>query len=159
MTDETNTRAKPVGRARTQGPWGYGKGTVVAAGVAAAVLIPLLIASGISAAGAMTAQRAVHTAQAAEALPTSDAGDESPGTKDPATPPDRDSDQTVVPPQEDTIYYIQEGDTLTALSAKFGQSIDSIANYNAVRDVNVISEGAVLRVPFIYLPPAAVLTQ
>jgi LysM repeat protein len=119
----------------------------------AAVLIPLLIMGGIGAASAMTATGAANSTHLTTAPPTPGPGDETPGSDDPSTPPDRNSDQTGVPTPADEIYYIQEGDTLTALSAQFGMSIDSIANYNAVRDVNVISEGAVLRVPFIYVPP------
>lgn len=52
----------------------------------------------------------------------------------------------------DEVYYIQDGDTLTSLSAKFGVSVDCLADYNAVRDVNVISAGSALRVPYLYVP-------
>lgn len=152
--DHQNRVAPPTQPARPRRPLGYGKGPLVAGSVMAAILVPLLIASGIGAASAMSNPRSAINSQPSEAPPTPDTGDESPGTDNPATPPDRDSDQTVAPPPEDTIYYIQRGDTLTALSAKFGMSIDYIANYNAVRDVNIINEGAVLRVPYIYVPPA-----
>ena len=163
MTNDLNDMAsatQTAGRTLVHGSATLGRGPVVAATAVAAVLIAVLIAGGFSAAGAMTAPRAATS----EAPQTPDTGDESPVTDDPSTPPDRDSDQTEVTPPADTIYSIREGDTLTALSAQFGMSIDSIAAYNAVRDVNVISAGAVLRVPFIYLPPtevppAAVLPQ
>lgn len=153
MTDDLNTNTQPVGRVRTLSSMGFGRGPMIAGGVVAGLLIPLLLVSGIGATHALSAAGAATRAHRAEAPPTSGPGDEAPET-DPVTPPDRDSDQTGVPPQEDEIYYIQDGDTLTELSAQFGMSIDALANYNAVRDVNVISEGAALRVPFIYVPPA-----
>ena len=156
MTDEMNAGAKPADHAQAQGSIGYGRGPVLAGAVLAALLIPVLLLGGFGAANAMTARHAARIAQIAEAPPTPNTGDESPGADHSATPPDRASDQIPVPPQPDTIYYIQRGDTLTALSAKFGQSIDSLANYNAVRNVNVISTGAVLRVPYIYVPTAPI---
>lgn len=45
------------------------------------------------------------------------------------------------------IYTIQRYDTLTQISAWMGFSVDEIANYNEIRDANIISEGASLRVP------------
>jgi len=143
MTEEQTTRPlKPVNRT-----------AVAAAGLLAVVLVPLLIAGGVGATKAMSAPRPVPTAEASEAPPITNAGAEAPGLDDPASPPDRGSDQPVSAPQEDTVYFIQDGDTLTAISAELGVSVDAIAAYNAVRDVNVISEGSVLRVPFIYVPP------
>jgi hypothetical protein len=153
MTDDLNTNTQPVDRVRTPSSMGFGRGPLIAGSVVAGILIPLLLVSGIGAAQALSAPSAANSAHRTEAPPTSGPGDEAPET-DPVTPPDRDSDQTGVPPQEDEIYYIQDGDTLTELSARFDMSVDALANYNAVRDVNVISEGAALRVPFIYAPPA-----
>ena len=159
MTDDLNTEVPPAVPVRSHGALGYAKGPLVAGSLVAALLIPVLILSGISATNAMaTKGGATTTMQTAaakiEAPPTPVPGDAAPGTDDPVTPPDRNSDQIGVPPQADEIYYIQNGDTLTDLSARFGMSIDYIADYNAVRDVNVISEGAALRVPFIFVPPA-----
>ncbi|ROR76024.1 LysM domain-containing protein [Plantibacter flavus] len=123
---------------------------MIAGGASAAVLLGVLLVGGLGAANTMSA---IADARAAQAVPTMSVSP-TPDTDDSVTPPDRDSDQNPVPEPVDEIYVIQEGDTLTDLSARFGMSIDYIANYNAVRDVNVISEGAVLRVPFIYIPPA-----
>lgn len=120
---------------------------VIAALAATVVLAGLLAVGGISAAGAMATPRVP-----AQAQPSSTTGVDTP-VEDPSTPPDRDSDQSVEPPPADTIYNIQRGDTLTSISAKLGVSVDAIAEYNAVRDINVISEGAVLRLPYIYIPP------
>ena len=158
--DSANEPVELTGRIRTDSLMGLSKAPIVAGGVIAAVLIPILFWAGISAASAMTATNPVPDVSVSATstptptpIPTFSPNEES-GTDDPLSPPDRDSDQNAVIPQEDEIYYIQDGDTLTALSARFGVSIDYIAAYNAVRDVNVISEGAVLRVPFLYVPPA-----
>jgi LysM repeat protein len=172
MTDDVNPEVAPVDRVRrlggTESP-GYGKGAFLAGGVVAVVLIAALFMGGVGAINAMSNPPAAAANSSAtqdptrspnadgthtQAPPTSKPGSEKPGSIDPVTPPDRGSDQNEGSSQEDEIYYIQDGDTLTALSAQFGMSIDYIADYNAVRDVNIISEGAVLRVPFIYLPPA-----
>lgn len=146
MTDNENRDATATGGSQT----GFGKGPVlVAAGVAVA-LAALLIPSGIGVAQALsTPPLAVST----QAPSNPETGAETP-VADPSALPDRDSDPTPSPTPADRIYSIEPGDTLTSISAKLGMSVDSIAAYNAVRNVDVISEGAVLRVPFIYVPPA-----
>lgn len=45
------------------------------------------------------------------------------------------------------VYIIQEGDTLSHLSAVFGYSVDEIANFNQIRNVNLIYDGSALRIP------------
>lgn len=45
------------------------------------------------------------------------------------------------------VYIIQEGDTLSRLSAVFGYSVDEIANFNEIRNVNLIYDGSALRIP------------
>lgn len=45
------------------------------------------------------------------------------------------------------IYLIQSGDTLSKLSAVFGYSVDEIANFNQIRNVNLIYDGSALRIP------------
>ena len=45
------------------------------------------------------------------------------------------------------VYTIQEGDTLTRLSAAFGFSVDELANFNKIRDVNLIYADSSLRIP------------
>lgn len=123
---------------------------MVTVAVMGAVLVAMLAFSGVTAIGALAAPRA---ASASEALPKPPTGAQTP-VADPSTPPDRVSDQTEAVKHPDTVYRISEGDTLTSISAKLGVSVDAIADYNAVRDINVISEGAVIRLPFIYVPPA-----
>lgn len=45
------------------------------------------------------------------------------------------------------VYIIQSGDTLSRLSAVFGYSVDEIANFNQIRNVNLIYDGSALRIP------------
>lgn len=47
----------------------------------------------------------------------------------------------------DAIYIIKSGDTLTDISRLFGYSVDKLANYNEIRDVNLIYANSTLRVP------------
>lgn len=52
----------------------------------------------------------------------------------------KDSDGTLV-------YMIQPGDILTKISAAFGYSVDELANYNQIRNVNLIYANSALRIP------------
>jgi LysM repeat protein len=45
------------------------------------------------------------------------------------------------------VYMIQPGDTLAKISAAFGYSADELANYNQIRNVNLIYANSALRVP------------
>lgn len=45
------------------------------------------------------------------------------------------------------VYMIQPGDTLTKISAALGYSVDELANYNGIRDVNLIYANSALRIP------------
>lgn len=45
------------------------------------------------------------------------------------------------------VYLIEQGDTLTKLSAAFGYSVDALANHNDIRDVNLIYADSSLRIP------------
>lgn len=47
----------------------------------------------------------------------------------------------------DVIYIIKRGDTLTDLSRLFGYSVDKLANYNEIRNVNLIYANSSLRLP------------
>lgn len=155
MTDHEShgTTAGPHGEERDGRS--FGKGPVLAAASVAAVLVALLIPSGIGVASALSTP---PTAIATQTPSSPETGAKTPEA-DPSALPDRSSDPTPSPSEtptpDDTIYDVQPGDTLTSISARLGMSVDSIAAYNAVRDVDVISSGSVLRVPFIYVPPAA----
>lgn len=45
------------------------------------------------------------------------------------------------------VYLIAPGDTLTSLSAAFGYSVDELANFNQIRNVNLIYANSALRIP------------
>jgi LysM repeat protein len=45
------------------------------------------------------------------------------------------------------VYMIQPGDTLTSISATLGYSVDELANFNQIRNVNLIYANSALRVP------------
>jgi hypothetical protein len=45
------------------------------------------------------------------------------------------------------VYLIASGDTLTSLSAAFGYSVDELANFNQIRNVNLIYANSALRIP------------
>ena len=45
------------------------------------------------------------------------------------------------------VYRIEHGDTLTSLSAAFDYSVDALANYNDIEDVNRIYAESSLRIP------------
>lgn len=71
--------------------------------------------------------------------------------------PDRDSDRTEdtearEPESEyfdsDVVYTIVSGDTLVSISAETGVSVDMLAEYNSIRNVNVIYEDSSLVIPY-----------
>lgn len=45
------------------------------------------------------------------------------------------------------VYMIQKGDTLSEISAKVFYSVDELANYNEIRNVNLIYANSALRIP------------
>lgn len=166
MTSENQgpSRKDPRGAPRD-----FARGPVVAGGALAVILIGGL-AAGL--AGGLSASPAAHVqsgkqvegpAEAPDPATTGRPAEETPGTgvPTPSPTPDRDSDQEgennegpeALPVRQDHVYYIQAGDTLTSISAEFEISVDALAEYNRVRDVNVINEGAVLLVPYVYTPP------
>lgn len=69
-----------------------------------------------------------------------------PSCDDPNLPPVED-DKKNVSRSDDEIYEIIWGDTLSELSLKFGVSVDALANYNQIRDPNLIYAGSALRIP------------
>lgn len=56
-------------------------------------------------------------------------------------------EKPIVTAVEPTIYMIQKGDTLTKLSRQFSYSVDELANFNQIRNVNLIYANSVLRIP------------
>lgn len=53
----------------------------------------------------------------------------------------------VEPVAEPIVYIVQWGDTLSGISARYGVSVDKIANENQIRDVNLIYTGSALVIP------------
>lgn len=53
----------------------------------------------------------------------------------------------VVTTDGDTVYLIQNGDTLTHISSMVCYSVDELAEYNHIRNVDLIYAGSVLRIP------------
>ena len=47
----------------------------------------------------------------------------------------------------DFIYIIQKNDTLSKISAGFGYSVDELATYNKIKNVNLIYTGSSIRIP------------
>lgn len=54
--------------------------------------------------------------------------------------------------REDVIHQVVRGDTLSSLSAKYSVSVDQLAEYNEIADVNLIYSGSALRVPYSLIP-------
>ena len=50
-------------------------------------------------------------------------------------------------PTTPSVYLIKPGDTLSDISAQHGYSVDAIANFNEIRDVNMIYSNSALRIP------------
>lgn len=70
---------------------------------------------------------------------------------DSTTTPDRDSDQASKTSKV-IVYQVVSGDTLTSISSEFGVGVDRIAEYNKIRDVNVIYAGSALQLPILVIP-------
>lgn len=48
---------------------------------------------------------------------------------------------------QETVYVIQNGDTLSSISGRVGYSVDELAEYNHIADVNLIYSDSALRLP------------
>ncbi len=118
---------------------------------------------------------ATSTATPSDPQDPSSTGPEGDGsTQNPTSPPDRGSDQgedgdgsnegsTTSPEnkndedqvRQDEIYIVQWGDTLTSISAKYGISVDMLAEYNHIRDVNLIYADSAMLIPYsqLRIPP------
>lgn len=49
--------------------------------------------------------------------------------------------------EQETVYVIQEGDTLSYISGQLGYSVDELASYNKIEDKNLIYSNSALRLP------------
>lgn len=54
---------------------------------------------------------------------------------------------TVIEPDGTVVYHVQWGDTLSGISYMFGVSVDELAEYNHIKDVNLIYAASALRIP------------
>lgn len=165
---DTNPSAAPKA-----GPMGYGMAPVAVAGG-----ITLLCALGLVAGGyGVVANALAPTASSSvQAPPVPGGADEdgetgTGGTEDtegtdgttgnddgtgtttdgPTPPPERESAPDEAQPA-DTIYYIQWGDTLSQISLDTGVSVERLADYNSIPNVDLIFANAILRIPYILIP-------
>lgn len=176
MTTEDATPGT-VGPAKRRTALKYGMAPVIVGGGLLVALIGGIAVAGPSAiASALGNGDAPVVSETAQSDPTvSPSGTDGPdatgapapdGTSTPApdpdstTPPDRDSDLNgdgipdgATPSDQDEVYVVQPGDTLSSLSLKFGMSVDHLAQYNGIVDFDMIYEDSALRVPYIYVPP------
>ena len=58
-----------------------------------------------------------------------------------------DNEYIVLDVDGNLIYLVEKGDTLTDVSSRISYSVDEIAEYNHIKDVNLIYAGETLRVP------------
>lgn len=49
--------------------------------------------------------------------------------------------------KQETVYIIQEGDTLSYISGQLGYAVDELASYNNIEDKNLIYSNSALRLP------------
>lgn len=145
-------------RAPTAGPLGYGMGPVAVAGG-----ITLLCAFGLLGGGYGVIANAftpsvIHAAPVVESDVTGDvpAANDGAGTSTagPTTPPERVSAPAEAPPA-DTLYLIKWGDTLSQISLDTGVSVERLAEYNSITNVDLIYADALLRIPYILVPGEA----
>lgn len=54
----------------------------------------------------------------------------------------------------DVVHQVVRGDTLSKISAQYGVSVERIAEYNSIRDVNLIYADSALEIPWLRIPPA-----
>ncbi|WP_459793220.1 LysM peptidoglycan-binding domain-containing protein [Arthrobacter sp. AD-310] len=141
-------------RAPKAGPLGYGMAPVAVAGG-----ITLLCALGLLGGGfgvvanalAPQTPTGVHAAPAPVEADLNNASGTGTDTAGPTTPPERGSAPAEVAPA-DTIYLIKWGDTLSQISLGTGVSVERLAEYNSIEDVDLIYAGALLRIPYILIP-------
>lgn len=123
------------------------------------IALPHALSASDKATSSISAPATPGSTQSTDPSSTTDPGGAGETTTDPegtgsTTNPDRDSDQ---PGESETaepytIYQVQAGDTLTKISAKFGVSVDAIAELNQIRDVNVIYADSALQIPTLKIP-------
>lgn len=158
-----------AGGAPTRGPLGYGRGVVMLAGGFAVALIPALVGGSIAMADAMTTPPAAVATQDPTDGSTTDPGRDSgqDDGQDGANGSDQDgttgqtddngsdqtdgtdqSDEQATEYKDDVIHTVAWGETLTSISRDYGVSVDMLAEYNHIRDVDLIYADSAMLVPY-----------
>lgn len=88
-----------------------------------------------------------------------------PGTGSDENGDDINDDQPTAPPghpgdpgdwtyndQGDVLHTVERGETLSKISSQYGVSVDQLAWYNGIQDINLIYADSVLRVPVLAIP-------
>lgn len=68
-----------------------------------------------------------------------------PGTKSVTPAPTPTKEETK--PAQDTVYVVKAGDTLSSIAAKYGTTWQKLAEYNGIKDANVIYGGQKIKIP------------
>lgn len=158
------------GGAATRGPLGYGRGVVMLAGGLAIGLMPVLVGGSIAMASAMSTPPAVSASQdptedGSTTDPDRDSGQDD-GTNDGSSQDGADGTagkdgaegendkgeaskpENSVEYKSDTTHMVEWGETLTSISMRYGVSVDMLAEYNHIRDVNLIYADSAMLVPY-----------
>lgn len=132
-----------------------GTGVVRAAGIVGAVLCAALAAGGVFAVAAMgqapaKAEGARQTSSATGPTQDPDRASDRPVPTPSATPSAPASAATTAPTPEArarAVYAVQPGDTLSSVSARFGVSVQKLAQANGILDVDEIYAFSALVIP------------
>jgi LysM repeat protein len=128
---------------------------VAAAGGVAVLILAGLLVGGVGVVANALEPAAPPAAIHASPVSGADAKNKTDGTgtstAGPTTPPERVSAPTAER-HTDTVYYIRGGDTLSQISRETGISVDRLAQYNAIPQVNLIYADSALRVPYVLIP-------
>ncbi|MET3172902.1 UNVERIFIED_ORG: hypothetical protein ABIB52_000730 [Arthrobacter sp. UYCu721] len=147
-----------VSTAPKAGPLGYGMAPVAVAGGFTLICAFGLLGGGYgvmtNAFASLATPPAIHAAPVAGAdqAVANETGDGTgTSTAGPTTPPERGSAPEKAQPA-DTVYLIRWGDTLSQISRDTGVSVERLAQYNSILNVDLIYADALLRIPYILIP-------
>lgn len=157
----------PVGPARRKSAFSYGMVPVATAGGLTLLCAGLLGFGGLASinnapGGNVGAPPGTSTSASPSALaspgitaspsdPSVTTTDGGTSTTSPTNPPERESAPEKVSPT-DTVYTIVWGDTLTRISLDTGRSIERLAEYNGIPNVDLIYANATLTIPYLLIP-------
>jgi LysM repeat protein len=145
-----------VSSALRAGPLGYGMGPVaVAGGITLMCAVGLLFGGYGVVANALSPAASppgIHAAPGTGADDEADEDEADTSTPTPTPTPERESAPEEEAPPTDTVYLIQWGDTLTQISRDTGVSVERLAEYNSIPNVDLIYADALLNIPYILIP-------